>query len=524
MRNIFFICAAALLLLVPVLAMVAPAALWAYLVIGPLIALGISDTLQTRKAVLRNFPIIGHGRYLLEMIRPEINQYFVESDTDGMPFNRALRSLVYQRAKGALDTTPFGTQQDVYRVGYEWINHSLGAHHIHGDLPRVMIGSGSCAQPYSASLLNISAMSFGALSKNAVLSLSHGAKAGGFAHNTGEGGISNYHLEGGADLIWQIGTGYFGCRRADGGFDRELFQQRAKQDQVKMIEIKLSQGAKPGHGGILPAAKLTQEIANIRAVPMGADVLSPPSHRAFSSPVEMLAFIDELRVLSGGKPVGIKLCLGSRSEFLSICKAMVETSKSPDFIAVDGGEGGTGAAPLEFSNSVGMPLREGLAFVHNALTGYRVRDRVKLIAAGKLITGFDIARVLALGADLCYSARGMMMSLGCIQARRCHANDCPVGVATQRPELVVGLDVGDKRKRVERFQRSTVESFLELLGAAGLDRPDQLEPRHIQRRVSVTEVKSYADIFDFIEPGSLLFDPVPENYEEDCSRARSDSF
>lgn len=524
MRNQFYIATVLSLLAVPVLYWLWPPGLWAYTVIGPLILLGLHDATQQRKAVLRNFPVLGHGRYLLEMIRPEINQYFIESDTDGTPFSRDMRSVVYQRAKGVNDTTPFGTQRDVYRVGYEWINHSLSAKKASGEVPRVTIGAGSCAQPYSASLLNVSAMSYGALSRNAILALSRGAKAGGFAHNTGEGGISPFHLEGGADLIWQIGTGYFGCRTAEGGFDRELFQERAKLPQVKMIEIKLSQGAKPGHGGILPAAKLTPEIAKIRAVPLGQDVLSPPAHSSFSTPIEMLHFIEELRELSGGKPVGFKLCVGSRSEFVAICKAMVETRKHPDFITVDGAEGGTGAAPVEFSNSVGMPLREGLAFVHNALTGFRLREGIKLIAAGKIVTGFHMAKNLALGADICYSARAMMMSIGCIQARRCHANDCPVGVATQKPHLVKGLDVEDKAKRAQRFQESTIHSFMEMIGAAGLCGPEELEPRHIMRRVSVTEVQSYEQIFDFIEPGSLLFDPVPESYEQDCARARSDSF
>jgi glutamate synthase domain-containing protein 2 len=524
MRKEFYAASALLLLLAPVLWWVWPVGLWAYALLGPLMVLGIHDILQGRRAVLANFPVLGHGRYLLEMVRPEINQYFIESDTDGMPFSRDHRSVVYQRAKGVLDTTPFGTQRDVYRVGYEWIPHSLLARHAPEVAPRVMIGATTCARPYEASLLNISAMSYGALSRNAIRALNRGARQGGFAHNTGEGGISPYHLEGGADLIWQVGTGYFGCRREDGGFHRELFQEKARREQVKMIELKLSQGAKPGHGGILPRAKLTAEISEIRSVPMGADVLSPPAHSAFSTPLELLDFIVELRELSGGKPVGIKLCVGVRSEFIAICKAMAESGKHPDFISVDGSEGGTGAAPIEFSNSVGMPLREGLAFVHNALTGYRLRDDIRLIASGKIITGFDMAKVFALGADLCYSARGMMMALGCIQARRCHANDCPVGVATQRPELVKGLHVEDKLERVARFHEATLKSFLELLGAAGISDPNDLCPASIMRRVSVTEVKSYEEIFDFIEPGSLLFDPVPESYEEDVARAASDSF
>ena len=524
MRHVFFVFTALCAVLAVVLYLWLPAGLWVFLVLGPVLVVGLRDATQTRKAVLRNFPVLGHGRYLLEMIRPEINQYFIESDTDGTPFSRNMRSVVYQRAKDDLDTLPFGTQLDVYAVGYEWINHSFRAHHPGESVPRVMVGESNCSQPYSASVLNISAMSFGALSKNAILALSHGAKAGGFAHNTGEGGISAYHQEGGADLIWQIGTGYFGCRAADGGFDPDKFQERAKLAAVKMIELKLSQGAKPGHGGILPAAKLTEEISQIRGVPMGEDVNSPPAHRTFDTPLGMLDFITDLRKLSGGKPVGIKLCVGARSEFMGLCKAMAETGQHPDFITVDGSEGGTGAAPLEFSNSLGTPLSEGLAFVHNCLTGFRLRDRVRIIAAGKIVTGFHMAKAMALGADMCYSARSMMMALGCIQARRCNANDCPVGVATQREELVIGLDVGDKRVRVARFHRETVKSLNEILGAAGLNAPADLTPRHIMRRVNNTEVKTYEEIFEFIEPGSLLYDPVPESYEDAWRTSRSDAF
>ena len=524
MRTYFFVFAGLCGVLAVVLALVAPAGLWAYLVLGPLLLVGFRDALQRRHAVLRNFPILGHGRYLLELIRPEINQYFIESDTDGRPFGRDQRSLVYQRAKRQLATLPFGTQKDVYAVGHEWISHSLAARHLPEEEPRVLIGEGTCSQPYSASLLNISAMSFGSLSGRAVEALNRGAREGSFAHNTGEGGISAYHRAGGGDLIWQIGTGYFGCRAPDGSFDPGLFAEKAADPQVKMIEVKLSQGAKPGHGGILPAEKLTPEIAEIRHVPLGEDVLSPPAHSAFSTPVELLGFLTELRRLSGGKPVGIKLCVGSRSEFLGICKAMVETGRHPDFIAVDGAEGGTGAAPLEFSDSIGMPLVEGLVFVHNALTGFRVRDRVKLVAAGKIITGFHIAKALALGADLCYSARGMMLSIGCIQARRCNANDCPVGVATQRPDLVIGLDVEDKAPRAARFHSETLRSFLEILGAAGLDHPSELEPRHLMRRVEAHDVRSFEELFEFVEPGALLHDPVPESFEQAWHASRSDAF
>jgi glutamate synthase domain-containing protein 2 len=395
-------------------------------------------------------------------------------------------------------------------VGAEWICHSLHARNPQDREHRVRIGGPSVTQPYQASLLNISAMSYGSLSKRAVEALSRGAKMGGFYHNTGEGSVSPYHLAGGGDLVWQIGTGYFGCRDASGKFDPKMFADRAQSDPVKMIEIKLSQGAKPGHGGILPAAKLTPEIAAIRGVPLGHDVLSPPSHSAFRGPRGLLEFAAELRELSGGKPVGFKLCVGHRSEFVSIARAMHETKLSPDFVTVDGAEGGTGAAPLEFSNSVGWPLTEGLLHVHNALRGYDVRKNVKIIVAGKIVTAFDMAKRLALGADICNTARGMMFALGCIQARRCHANDCPVGVATQDPGLTRGLVVEDKVERVAHFQADTVHAFLELLGAAGLFGPSDLEPKHIIRRVSVTEIQSYAEIYDQLEVGALLRQEIEE--------------
>ncbi|MCP3918604.1 MAG: FMN-binding glutamate synthase family protein [bacterium] len=487
--------------------------------------LGVHDTMQRRRAVLRNFPVIGHFRYLLEMIRPEINQYFIESNTDGTPFNREDRSVVYQRAKRVLDTLPFGTQRDVYEEGYEWIVHSLLARHPPHEVPRVRVGAETCGKPYDAALLNVSAMSFGSLSSHAVLALNLGAKQGGFAHNTGEGGVSEYHVRHGGDLIWQIGTGYFGCRAADGTFDADRFRQTiAAHPSVKMVEIKLSQGAKPGHGGILPAAKLTPEIAGIRGVPLGQDVLSPPAHSAFTTPDELLDLIARLRELSGGLPVGIKLCVGIPSEFMALCKAMQRRRRTPDFIAVDGGEGGTGAAPIEFSNSVGMPLREGLTFVHNCLVGFDLRDRVKLIAAGKITSGFHMARLVALGADICCAARSMMMAIGCIQARRCNANDCPVGVATQKPWLVAGLDVESKAERAASFQHETVEGFFELLGAAGLEHATELTPHHIMRRGSDNQVRSYFDLYPFIERGALLFEPVPEDYEQAWLAASDDRF
>jgi glutamate synthase domain-containing protein 2 len=504
MRRLFVASSLAALAIIGAVSFVWPPILWLLVVVAPVIALGVVDMVQTQHAVRRNFPLIGHGRYLMEMIRPEINQYFVESNNDGKPFSRNDRSVVYQRAKGVLDTMPFGTQRDVYASGYEWINHSLAPVEPDPSDQRVTVGGAACTQPYSASLFNVSAMSYGSLSKNAILALNGGAKLGGFAHNTGEGGLSPYHLEPGGDLIWQIGTGYFGCRNADGTFNLDEFTKRATLPNVKMIEIKLSQGAKPGHGGILPAAKLTPEIVEIRGVVPGKDVISPPAHSAFSSPVGLLQYIVRLREASGGKPVGFKLCVGKRHEFLGIVKAMLETGIRPDFITVDGAEGGTGAAPMEFSDSVGTPLNEGLTFVHYALVGAGLRDEIRVIASGKINTGFQIAAKVALGADMCNAARAMMFALGCIQALRCNTNMCPTGVATQNPELVAGLVVEDKRQRVARYHKETVRSFFEVLGAAGLRHPRDLKPWYIMRRSASGEVRSCHELYPSIEPGALL--------------------
>ncbi|MEQ1758124.1 MAG: FMN-binding glutamate synthase family protein [Vicinamibacterales bacterium] len=524
MRHAFLAVSAGTLALVAAVALVWPPVLWSLLVIVPLIVRGVADMLQTRQAVRRNFPLIGHGRYLLEQIRPEINQYFVESNHDGRPFSRNDRSVVYQRAKGELDTLPFGTQRDVYAVGYEWINHSLAPVEPDHARSRIVVGNNACTKPYSASIFNVSAMSYGSLSKNAVLALNTGARMGSFAHNTGEGGLSPYHLEPGGDLIWQIGTGYFSCRTADGRFNPDAFAERAALPNVKMIEVKLSQGAKPGHGGILPAAKLTPEIVQIRGVEPGKDVLSPPAHTAFSTPIGLLQFLQLLREASGGKPVGFKLCVGKRHEFFGIIKAMLESGIVPDFITVDGGEGGTGAAPIEFSDSVGTPLNEGLSFVHYALVGAGLRDQVRLIASGKVNTGFQIATKVALGADMCNAARAMMFALGCIQALRCNSNECPTGIATQNPELVHGLHVGDKSTRVARFHRETVKSFFEVLGAAGLQDPGALKPWYVMRRVNSGEVKSYNDIYPPLEPGVLLHSSVGGSLGKAWDVARPDSF
>ena len=499
--------------------------LWSLVIVVPIILLGIFDILQRKKTLLRLYPVIGHFRYMLEYIRPEIQQYFIESDTNGMPISREFRTLVYQRAKGSRDTRPFGTVFDVYRNGYEWINHSLAPEENLEKNPRIIFGADNCSQPYAASPLNISAMSYGALSKNAIMALNKGAKQGGFAHNTGEGGLSPYHLKYGGDLIWQIGTGYFGCRSSTGGFDPDLFQQAALQPAVKMIEIKLSQGAKPGHGGILPAAKVTQEISDIRGVEIGKDVISPPAHTAFDSPLGLLEFVDSLRKLSGGKPVGFKLCIGQKYEFLSICKAMLKTGITPDFITVDGSEGGTGAAPIEMTNSVGMPLWDAIAFVNSALIGVGLRDKIKIIAAGKVISAFHMLRVIALGADTINSARGMMFALGCIQSRHYNTDQCPTGVATQDPKRYSALDIEDKGRRVANYHQSMIHHLVDLLGVAGLRRLEDVEPRHINRRVHGDEIKTYAEIYQRLVDSCLLDqDTIPEKWKADWSLANADSW
>lgn len=480
---------------------VSPSWWWSFIIVGPLVLLGFYDIIQKNHAILRNFPILGHFRYMLEGIRPEIMQYFVETDTEGRPFDRIDRSLVYQRAKNVTETTPFGTQENIYKSGYEWINHSLYAksHHDFEIDTRVLIGGKDCKHPYSASILNISAMSFGSLSNRAVESLNGGAKLGKFAHNTGEGGVSPYHLKHGGDLIWQVGTGYFGCRADDGSFSAEKFKTTASAESVKMIEIKLSQGAKPGHGGILPAAKNTEEIAKIRGVEPFTAVLSPPVHSAFSNPIEFMGFIKELRDLSGGKPIGFKLCIGIHKEFEELCEAMVSTGIIPDYIGIDGGEGGTGAAPVEFSDSVGTPFLDGLSFAHNTLVKYGLRDKLKLSASGKIVTGFHLVRAIALGADFCQSARAMLLSLGCIQARLCNVNTCPVGIATQDTKRVKALHVPDKTNRVVSYQTKTIASFAEIILAAGLTDKNQLTRSHINHRIGENKVLTYEDIYPSIK-------------------------
>ncbi|WPC06410.1 FMN-binding glutamate synthase family protein [Pseudomonas benzenivorans] len=501
--------------------------LWPFTLLGAALSLiGINDLLQTPQAVRRNYPILGNIRYLVEGIRPEIRQYLLEGDGDKLPFSRAQRSLVYARAKNQGADKAFGTLLDVYQDGYEFIGHSMRpAAPADPESFRVTIGGPQCRQPYSASLFNISAMSFGSLSANAIRALNQGAKLGNFAHDTGEGSISPYHREHGGDLIWEIGSGYFGCRDQNGHFDGERFAEQARSPQVRMIEIKLSQGAKPGHGGILPKHKVTAEISATRGVPMGQDCVSPARHSAFSTPIELLQFIASLRELSGGKPVGFKLCLGHPWEFMGIAKAMLETGILPDFIVVDGKEGGTGAAPLEFTDHLGVPMREGLLFVHNTLVGVNLRDKIRLGASGKIVSAFDIACVLAIGADWANAARGFMFAIGCIQSQSCHTNKCPTGVATQDPQRQRALVVEDKAQRVHNFHRNTLEALAEMLAAAGLEHPAQLDARHLVRRMSATEIKLFAQQHVFLKPGELLGEAIAgEFYARMWQMARADSF
>jgi glutamate synthase domain-containing protein 2 len=489
-----------------------------------LAVLGTVDLVQTRHTVLRNYPISAHLRFILEKIRPEMRQYFFEDEKNGLPFSRDKRAVVYQRAKSVLDKRPFGTQYDVYADGFEWLRHSI-APRPHATAPfRVPVGGPNCAQPYCASIFNISAMSFGALSPNAIRALNGGAKIGGFAHDTGEGGFSPYHREMGGDIIWEIGSGYFGCRNVDGSFCPEKFATTAAADQIRMVELKLSQGAKPGHGGVLPAAKVSGEIAETRGVPLGKDCISPSSHSAFATPIELVKFIGEMRRLSGGKPAGFKVCIGHPWEFLAVCKAMLATNIYPDFIVIDGKEGGTGAAPLEFVDHLGMPLREGLTFAHNALVGIGARDRIKLGASGKIASAFDIARAMALGADWCNSARGFMFALGCIQSQSCHTDRCPTGVATQDRSRQRALVVPDKMQRVANFHASTMQALIELTAAAGLDHPAEFALDHFSRRVSASEVMTFRQLYPPLEPDELLRGTQDVRFVEAWNMASASTF
>ena len=488
-----------------------------------LFGLAVRDLVQRRHSILRNYPVLGHLRFALEAIRPEIQQYFIESDEGGAPFPRATRNVIYERSKGIHGEKAFGTELDVGAVGYEFLLHSNHPAPQLQDHPRVRIGGPDCTKPYDMALLNVSAMSFGALSPNALRALNRGAALGGFAHDTGEGGLSEYHLENGGDLVWEIGSGYFGCRTSKGDFDAAAFAEKSANPSVRMVELKLSQGAKPGIGGVLPGAKVTQEIADVRGVPVGEKCVSPAAHKVFSTPRELVLFMARFRELADGKPAGFKLCVGSRAQLLAICKAMVAEGVTPDFIVVDGSEGGTGAAPLEFEDNVGTPLTDGLILMHNALVGCGLRDRIRLGASGKVATGTDLVKRLAQGADFTNAARAMMMAVGCIQAQVCHTNRCPVGVATQDPKRGRAVDVADKSVRVQRYQQATIDQALQLVSAMGLAGPDALGPQHLMRRIDHVNVRSYRDLYEWLQPGELLDGP-PEGWATDWQRADPDSF
>ncbi|MGW1069537.1 FMN-binding glutamate synthase family protein [Streptomyces aureus] len=485
--------------------------------------LGTADLLQRRHSVLRNYPVLGHARFLMEAIRPELQQYFIERNYDGRPFDRDVRSIVYERAKGTEAEEPYGTERDVYETGYEFLIPSMAPRPVPKSPPRVRIGGPDCTRPYDMALLNVSAMSFGSLSANAVLALNGGAAAGGFAQDTGEGGLSEYHLRPGGDLVWEVGTGYFGCRTPDGDFDPAEFADKAAHDHVKCVSLKLSQGAKPGIGGVLPGAKVNAEIARVRDVPEGRTVVSPPYHRVFSTPRELVRFIARMRELSGGKPAGFKLCVGSRRQFLAVCKAMLEEGTTPDFIVVDGAEGGTGAAPLEFADHVGTPLTEGLLTVHNALVGTGLRDRIKIGASGKIATGSDLVKRLVQGADYGNAARAMMFAVGCIQAQRCHTNTCPTGVTTQDSRRARALDVRDKTPRVQRFQEATVAGALQIMASMGVTDPAELRPHMLHRRIDPVTERSYEELYEWLEPGQLLAGP-PAAWAADWKAADPDRF
>lgn len=486
-------------------------------------ALAMWDLLQTRHSVLRNYPVIGHFRFLLESIRPELQQYFVERNYDGRPYDRDVRTVIYERAKGIHEEQAFGTERDVNQVGYEFVLHSSAPAPQATTPPTVRIGGPDCTQPYEMALLNVSGMSFGALSANAVRALNAGARAGGFAQDTGEGGLTRYHLEGGGDLVWELGSGYFGARTSSGDFDPDLFRDKAAHPHVKCVELKLSQGAKPGIGGVLPGAKVTREIAAARGVPVGQKCVSPAAHKVFSTPRELVRFLGRMRQLADGKPTGFKLCVGARHEFLAICKAMVAEGITPDFIVVDGSEGGTGAAPLEFEDHVGVPLTDGLMLVHNALVGVGLRDRIAVGASGKVATGVDVVKRVIQGADYTNAARAMMMAVGCIQAQRCHTNTCPVGVTTQDPRRARALDVADKTTRVTRFQRATVAQAQQVIAAMGLSGPHELHPSMLMRRIDHTTTRSYAELYRWLEPGELLAE-APQSWSADWAGADPDSF
>lgn len=500
-------------------------AAWIVFSILALIALtGFYDLIQTRHSIWRNFPLTGHIRWLGEALRPFLRAYIVESETEGRPFNHETRAMVYRRAKDVTSVEPFGSLIDMDKPPYEWLAHSICAAHPPTKDPRVLVGAPGTAQPYSASVFNISAMSFGSLGAKAIESLNRGAAMGGFYHDTGEGGVSRYHRAGGGDLVYELGSGYFGARAEDGSFDPERFRDVAADPQIKMVEIKLSQGAKPGHGGVLPGEKVSAEIAEARGIPVGRTCASPAAHSAFSTPIEMMEFVARLRDLSGGKPVGLKFCVGHRHEVLAMMKACLETGIRPDFMVVDGAEGGTGAAPAEFQDHVGMPLRHGLILVRNALVGAGLKPDVRLAASGKLLSSFQLAAVMAIGADWVNSARGFMFALGCIQSLHCHENICPTGIATTDAGRQRGLVIPDKAQRVANFHRNTVEALMEVVGAAGCEHPSELKPDMVMHRVTEDEACTLDEAYKLLAPGALVDDPASTHLARDWSRAQAGSF
>lgn len=490
---------------------------------GAVAALAARDLIQKKHAILRNYPVVGHMRYLLEELRPELQQYFIERNWDGRPFDRDTRTLVYERSKGTNAELSFGTERDVYQPGYEYLVHSTVPLDEPEQPPRVLVGGPDCAKPYSMALVNVSAMSFGALSANAIRALNKGAAMGGFAHDTGEGGLSKYHEENGGDLVWEIGSGYFGTRTEDGYFDEAQFRDKANRDQVKCVSIKLSQGAKPGIGGVLPGAKVTSQIAEVRGVPEGQKCVSPASHSAFSTPVELIEFIARLREATGGKPTGFKLCVGSRRDVLAICKAILQVGTAPDFIIVDGSEGGTAAAPLEYEDHVGMPLTDGLMTMHNALVGTGLRDKIRIGASGKIVGGSDVVKRLIQGADYTNSARAMMMAVGCIQSQKCHTDKCPTGVATQNERRSRALDVGDKSMRVKRYQEATVTQAVTMMSSLGARSPEELSPHMLRRNVDFGNQQSYYELYEWLSPGQLLAG-APATWIDDWDTASADRF
>ncbi len=523
-RALLPLIAMAMMLAALALARVSPWGWLLFLLALPILLLGVYDWFQRRFTLMRNYPVAARIRWLFYDLRPFLRQYIVEDDLEGTPYSFEARNLVHLRARGQTDTQPFGSERNMDQEGYSWVSHSIAPASEPDQHPRITVGNEQTAKPYSASVFNISAMSFGALSPRAIEALNLGARQGEFYHDTGEGGLSKYHLKHGGDIVWEIGTGYFGCRDDKGRFDPDQFADNAQREQVKMTEIKLSQGAKPGHGGLLPGKKVTPEIAQARQVPAHQDCLSPRAHSAFSTPVEMLEFAARMRELSGGKPVGLKLCVGQPHEVMAVMKAMLKTGIYPEFIVVDGAEGGTGAAPQELSDWVGMPLIEGLVLVRNALVGTGLRRHVRLAASGKVYSGMGLAHNLALGADWCNAARAFMFSIGCIQAKRCHLGTCPTGITTQDKWRQRGLVVDVQAQRAARFHEKTVASLANIVAAVGLTHPRDLAPHHLSTRINAAEARAMGDVHTFVPANSLIDAPQETAYAHWWEAADADSF